>query len=117
VIPIVFQVVNDPVSIGLIESLARPGGNVTGLSNQSAELAGRRLELLREIVPGLRRLAIIANADNPDAASDVRQSEAAAHALRLDIPYREFGARATSYPHSPRSKAVCMRFMPWPTRS
>jgi putative tryptophan/tyrosine transport system substrate-binding protein len=74
VIPIVFQVVNDPVSIGLIESLARPGANVTGVSNQSAELAGKRLELLREIVPGLRRLAIIANADNPDAATDLRQS-------------------------------------------
>jgi putative tryptophan/tyrosine transport system substrate-binding protein len=85
VIPIVFQVVNDPVSIGLIDSLARPGANVTGVSNQSAELAGKRLELLREIVPGLRRLAIVANADNPDAATDLRQSEAAARALGLDI--------------------------------
>jgi putative ABC transport system substrate-binding protein len=85
VIPIVFQVVNDPVSIGLVESLARPGANVTGVSNQSAELAGKRLELLREIVPGLRRLAIIANADNPDAATDLRQSEAAARTLGLDI--------------------------------
>jgi putative tryptophan/tyrosine transport system substrate-binding protein len=85
VIPIVFQVVNDPVSIGLVESLARPGGNVTGLSNQSAELAGKRLELLREIVSGLRRLAIIANAENPDASTDLGQSEAAARALGLDI--------------------------------
>src|SRR5262249_30090256 len=85
VIPIVFQVVADPVSIGLVESLARPGANVTGVSHQSAELAGKRLELLRAIVPGPRRLAIIANADNPDAATDLRQSEAAARTLGLDI--------------------------------
>ncbi len=61
-IPIVFAVAGDPVGSGLVASLARPGGNVTGLSNQSADLPGKRLELLREVVPGLRRLAILANA-------------------------------------------------------
>ena len=55
-IPIVFQVMADPVGSGAVASLARPGGNITGLSNQSAETAGKRLELLREIIPDLRRL-------------------------------------------------------------
>jgi len=65
VIPIVFAVAGDPVNAGLVASLARPGGNVTGLSAQQRDLVGKRLELLREVVPGLRRLAIMGNADNP----------------------------------------------------
>ena len=64
-IPIVFPIAIDPVDTGLIASLARPGGNVTGLSNQTADLAGKRLELLREILPGLHRLAIIGNVGYP----------------------------------------------------
>jgi putative tryptophan/tyrosine transport system substrate-binding protein len=59
VIPIVFAVAGDPVGLGIVASLARPGGNVTGLTNQLTELAGKRLQLLREIVPGLRRLAMM----------------------------------------------------------
>src|ERR1700730_9070495 len=62
VIPIVFAIANDPLSTGLVASLSRPGGNVTGLSVQSPELAGKRVELLREVIPGLRRLAIMGNA-------------------------------------------------------
>jgi putative tryptophan/tyrosine transport system substrate-binding protein len=62
-IPIVFVIANEPVGTGLVESLARPGGNATGLSIQSSDLAGKRLELLREITPGLRRLAILTNVD------------------------------------------------------
>src|SRR6516162_9240726 len=65
VIPIVFALGLDPVGAGVVASLARPGGNVTGLSSQSADLAGKRLELLREVLPRLRRLAIIGNADFP----------------------------------------------------
>ena len=61
-IPIVFALAGDPVESGLVASLARPGGNVTGLSIQTSDLAGKRIELLREVVPGLRRLAIIGNA-------------------------------------------------------
>src|SRR5262245_53935647 len=61
VIPIVFAAAGDPVGTGLVASLARPGGNVTGLSIQQTDLAAKRLELLREVVPGLRRLAILAN--------------------------------------------------------
>src|SRR5262249_10417261 len=63
VIPIVLATAGDPVGTGLVPSLARPGGNVTGLSNQNLDLAGKKLELLREVVPNLRRLAIIANVD------------------------------------------------------
>jgi putative ABC transport system substrate-binding protein len=57
--PIVFAAALDPVGSGMVKSLARPGGNVTGLSNQQTDLAGKRLELLREVVPGLRGLAIV----------------------------------------------------------
>ena len=64
IIPIVFAVANDPVGTGLVASLARPGGNVTGLSSQGTDTAGKRVELLREIVPALRRLAIMANVGN-----------------------------------------------------
>src|SRR5262249_19134859 len=66
VIPIVFPVAGDPVGGGYVDSLARPGGNVTGLSLQQTDVASKRLELLREAVPGLRRLAIIANVANPN---------------------------------------------------
>src|SRR5262245_40492189 len=62
VIPIVFAAANDPVGTGLVPSLARPAGNVTGLSSQAADIAGKRLELLREDIPGLRHLAIMSNA-------------------------------------------------------
>jgi putative tryptophan/tyrosine transport system substrate-binding protein len=61
VIPIVFSVANNPVGSGYVASLARPGGNITGLSVQSTDLIGKRLELLREVTPGLRQLAIIGN--------------------------------------------------------
>ncbi len=68
VIPIVFAVAGDPVNTGLVASLARPSGNVTGLSAKQTELAGKRLELLREFIPDLRQLAIMGNADNPATA-------------------------------------------------
>jgi putative tryptophan/tyrosine transport system substrate-binding protein len=65
VVPIVFTMVDDPVGMGLVASLARPTGNVTGLATLANELAGKRLELLREVVPGLLRLAIMGNVANP----------------------------------------------------
>ena len=86
VIPIVFAMATEPVSTGLIASLARPGANVTGLSMQSTELAGKRLELLREVVPGLRRLAIlVADAGNPAAVLEMSEVQAAARALGLEV--------------------------------
>jgi putative ABC transport system substrate-binding protein len=65
VIPIVFAAASDPVGTGLVASLARPGGNATGLANQISDTGGKKLELLREAVPGFRRLAIMANVGNP----------------------------------------------------
>jgi putative ABC transport system substrate-binding protein len=84
-IPIVFASVADPVGTGLVVSLARPGGNVTGLSNQSADMPGKRLELLREIVPGLRRLAIMANVSNPSNVLELDEGQAAARTFGLDL--------------------------------
>jgi putative ABC transport system substrate-binding protein len=71
-IPIVF-VAGDSVGTGLVASLSRPGGNVTGLSNQSTDIAAKRLELLREVVPGLRRLAILANVGSPASLLEMRR--------------------------------------------
>src|SRR5215470_5696512 len=85
VIPIVFAAAGDPVGTGLIASLARPGGNVTGLSNQELDLAGKRLELLREIVPGLGRLAILANVDNPAVVLDMREAQTTARTLGVEV--------------------------------
>jgi ABC-type uncharacterized transport system substrate-binding protein len=81
VIPIVFCAAADPVGSGLVASLARPGGNITGLSVQFTDLAGKRLELLREVVPGLRRLAIMANV----AVPEMREAQAAARTLGLEV--------------------------------
>jgi len=84
-IPIVFAVANDPVGIGLVASLARPGGNVTGLSNQTTDLGRKRRELLREVIPGLHRLAIMANFGYPASVLEMREVEAAARALGLEV--------------------------------
>ena len=85
VIPIVFAVAGDPLGTGLIATLARPGGNVTGLSLQQTELAGKRVELLRNLLPGLRRLAVMANVANPAAALEMDEVQAAARGLGLDV--------------------------------
>jgi putative ABC transport system substrate-binding protein len=85
VIPIVFALAPDPVGSGLVASLARPGGNVTGLSTQQADAAGKRLELLRELVPDVRRLAIFANVDNPGALLEMGEVQAAARTLGLEV--------------------------------
>jgi putative tryptophan/tyrosine transport system substrate-binding protein len=88
-IPIVFAAVGDPVGTGLVASLARPGGNVTGLSIQATDLAGKRLELLREVVPSLRRLAIVANADVSPAVLEMVEVQTTARALGLEVVTQE----------------------------
>jgi len=84
-IPIVFALATDPVGGGLVASLSRPGGNVTGLSAQGTDLAGKRLELLREALPGFRRLAILANVGFPESVLELGEVEAAARTLGLDV--------------------------------
>jgi putative ABC transport system substrate-binding protein len=85
VIPIVFALAIDPIGGGLVKSLARPGGNVTGLSTQGPEVAGKRLELLRAVIPGLHRLAILADVAFPQAVLELQEVRAAAVGLGLEI--------------------------------
>src|SRR6201984_3503818 len=85
VIPIVFAVAIDPVANGLVASLAKPGGNVTGLSLQAANLAGKRIELLREVVPQLSRLAIIFNGGNAQPVLEMGETEATARTLGVGV--------------------------------
>jgi ABC-type uncharacterized transport system substrate-binding protein len=85
VIPIVFAVAADPLGSGLVASLARPGGNATGLSLQGTDLAGKRIEVLREVVPGFRRLGIVANIGAPAAMLEMREVQTAASAVGLAV--------------------------------
>jgi putative ABC transport system substrate-binding protein len=84
-IPIVFVAAIDPVATGVVASLARPGGNVTGFALIEADLMGKRLELLREVVPGRSRVAVLCHAMNPGNAEYIRQAELAAPALGLQL--------------------------------
>ena len=83
--PIVFAAAGDPVGAGLVASLGRPGDNVTGLSLQGTDLAGKRVEILREIVPSIRRLAIMANVGNPYAVLEMAEVQAAVRTLGLEV--------------------------------
>ena len=99
VIPIVFAE-GDPVGTGFVVSLAPPGGNDTGLSFQQTDFAVKRLELLREVVPTLRRLAILANAGNPVTLRDMREVEAAAGTFGLTVVTLEIRRIANIAPGS-----------------
>ena len=115
VIPIVFAAASDPVGSGLVASLARPGGNITGLSVQSPELAGKRLELLREVVQGLRRLAILVNVDYSGAVWICARLKQRPVRSASKSPRSKSGERTTSRPLSGRSRGRT-RFMSVPTR-
>jgi ABC-type uncharacterized transport system substrate-binding protein len=84
-IPIVMALANDPVGSGLVASLARPGGNITGMTVMSPDVAGKQLQLLKEVVPKLSRVALLTNPDNPASARFVREAEAAARALGVRL--------------------------------
>ena len=85
-IPIVFTIPEDPVTFGLVANLSRPGGNLTGVNLFVGELMSKRLELFREIVPGIARVAVFVNSANAARAeSQVREAEAAGAALRLQV--------------------------------
>jgi len=84
-IPIVMVLVADPVGADIVPSLARPGGNITGITNIVAELAGKRLELLKEIVPTASRIAVLINPNSQNAPLQMRSAEAAAGRLRIEL--------------------------------
>src|SRR5262245_10837116 len=84
-IPIVFAAAGDPVGTGLVASLARPGGNVTGLSNQQTDLAGNRLELLREVAPGLRRVGVMGNVNTSNVVLEMNEVQTVAPKLGLEV--------------------------------
>jgi putative tryptophan/tyrosine transport system substrate-binding protein len=88
-IPIVLAIANDPVGDGLVTSLARPGGNITGLSLQSPELASKRLGLFREVFPAVRRLAIMTDVGYPAAVLEMREVQTTARTLGLDVDILE----------------------------
>ena len=84
-VPLVMIAVGDPVGNGIVQSLARPGGNITGLSSIAPELEGKRLELLREIVPGLSHVALFRNPTNPFHVTSMKQANPAAEKLRIKL--------------------------------
>jgi putative tryptophan/tyrosine transport system substrate-binding protein len=84
-IPIVFAVANDPLGSGLVASLSRPGGNVTGLSAQQSDLVSKRLEFLREVVPGFRQLAIMANVGYPAAVLEMDEVQGTARTFDFEV--------------------------------
>jgi putative tryptophan/tyrosine transport system substrate-binding protein len=90
-VPIVFAVGEDPVRLGLVASLARPGGNLTGINFFVGELAAKRLELLRELLPGAVRVAVLVNPANPNAETILRDVQAAARAIGLQIQVHNAG--------------------------
>jgi putative ABC transport system substrate-binding protein len=89
-IPIVMAVVGDPVGSGFVDSLARPGGNVTGISNLSAELAAKRLSILKELAPAARRIGILFNPGDPITAPQLRDTGSAAASIGVEVS--PFGA-------------------------
>jgi putative ABC transport system substrate-binding protein len=84
-IPIVMAIVGDPVAAGLVDSLARPGGNATGFSILATDLSGRRLQLLKEIVPGLSSVAVVSNLANPQSQMELNETQSAARRLDLRL--------------------------------
>ena len=100
-IPIVFTTTEDPVKVGLVASIARPGGNLTGINFFSGEVGAKRLDLLRELVPSATRIAVLVNSANPATKSTVRGVETAARVTGLQNPNPQ-------RPHQPRDlRGVC----------
>jgi putative ABC transport system substrate-binding protein len=98
-IPIVMVLVADPVGAGIVSNLARPGGNITGITNIAAELAGKRLEIIREIVPNAQRIAVMINHDSSNASLQMKSAEAAARRMHVSLqPVLEVRAAADLEP-------------------
>jgi putative ABC transport system substrate-binding protein len=115
-IPIVFAVVGDPVGSGVVTNLPRPGGNITGLSNQAPDTATKRLGLLHDVVPNLRRLAIMANVGNPLVVGlELKEFRPQPVRLGSRLKLPKFGARRILRRHSRCSKTEPTRYMFVPT--
>jgi ABC-type uncharacterized transport system substrate-binding protein len=99
-IPVVMGFDNDPVGSGFVTSLARPGGNITGLSTLSPELSGKRLELLKEIVPRLARVAVFGSSIQPGNAQSLKEAELAARAFGVQLQYLDVLIPSILKPHS-----------------
>ena len=113
-IPIVMTQVGDPVGSGFVASLARPGGNITGLSTLAPELSGKRLELLKEIVPKLSRVAVFGTSSNPDNAQSLREVELAAKALGVKLQYLDVlgpGDSETAFQAAVKGRAEAVLMM------
>jgi putative tryptophan/tyrosine transport system substrate-binding protein len=110
VIPIVFALAADPVGSGLVASLGHPGGNLTGLSGQNVDLTGKRFELLREIVPGLRRLAVLFNGNNPTSMIEIDIIRTAASPLGIALFPSEILGVEDIAPPSRQSQRRLMRY-------
>jgi len=113
-IPIVFMFVPDPVGMKLVQSIARPGGNITGLSNFGRDIAGKRLQLLREIVPGLSRVALLINSDHPTTPVFVEVMQAAADQLGLVVQTFEARSLEEIEPAFDAMTRVGMQAASWP---
>src|SRR5262250_1259897 len=113
-IPIVFMFVPDPVRMKLVQSIARPGGNITGLSNFGRDVAGKRLQLLREIVPGLSRVALLINSDHPTTPVFVEVMQAAADQLGLVVQTFEARSLEEIEPAFDAMTRVGMQAASWP---
>ena len=106
IIPIVFVVSEDPAGLGLVDSLARPGGNLTGVNFFAGELTAKRLELLRTLVPGIARVAVLVNpASTSETESTVRDARSAAHAIGVQI--QDFTASTSREIDGP-SRPLCV---------
>jgi putative tryptophan/tyrosine transport system substrate-binding protein len=93
-VPVLFALSGDPVELGLVKSLGRPGGNFTGSTFLSLELAGKRVELLKEVLPNLRRLAVFSNANHPGEQSEWRATKEAAQTLGIETVYVPFSGES-----------------------
>lgn len=105
-IPVVFMAVGDPVGAGIVGSLARPGGNVTGLSDLAAHLQGNRLQLLREVVPAASLFAVVLNPGTPYTALAYKELEAAANVAKLELRAFEVRSPEETVPQLEASKAA-----------
>ncbi len=94
-IPVVFGYSGDPVEAGMVDNLPRPGRNMTGMSYMTLDLVGKRMEMLKEILPGARRIAVVATPDHPGDSAERRVSQAAAGRLGIEIQYFELGRGRT----------------------